>query len=124
MAMGGRIGGYSLFVRKGLLHFWYNLSRVDQTCLMSTAAVPIGKSELSVVFDYDGGGLGKGGVLRLLFNGQFAGETRLARTVARIFARETFDVGMDLNSPVGDYDAPFAFTGTLELVDVVLKSRS
>jgi arylsulfatase len=123
VAMGGRIGGYSLFVRSGRLHFWYNLSRVEQTCVASTEPVPTGPAELSVAFDYDGGGIGKGGVLRLLINGRAAGEVRLAHTVGRIFARESFDVGMDLNSPVGDYEAPFAFAGRLDHVDISLGSR-
>ncbi len=123
VAMGGRIGGYSLFVRSGRLHFWYNLSRVEQTCLTSTEPVPTGPAELSVAFDYDGGGIGKGGVLRLLIDGRAAGEVRLAHTVGRIFARESFDVGMDLNSPVGDYEAPFAFAGRLDHVDISLGLR-
>ena len=61
------------------------------------------------------------GLLRLVINGDCVGEARLERTVPRIFARETFDIGMDLNSPVGDYEAPFPFTGTLERVDIDLK---
>lgn len=74
-------------------------------------------------FAYDGGGVGKGGLLQLTIDGEAAGEARLARTVGRIFARESFDVGMDLNSPVGDYDAPFAFTGRLDHLDIVLGDR-
>jgi arylsulfatase len=123
VAMGGRIGGYSLFLQGGRLHFWYNLSRVDQTCLSSTAPVPTGRRLLGVRFAYDGGGVGKGGLLQLTIDGEAAGEARLARTVGRIFARESFDVGMDLNSPVGDYDAPFAFTGRLDHLDIVLGDR-
>jgi arylsulfatase len=123
VAMGGRIGGYSLFLRGGLLHFWYNLSRVEQSCLTSSVPVPAGRSELAVTFDYDGGGIGKGGLLRLLVAGSPAGELRLPRTVARIFARESFDIGVDLNSPVGDYESPFTFTGELHHVDIALGPR-
>ena len=46
---------------------------------------------------------------------------RIERTVPRMFSRESLDIGMDLNSPVGDYAAPFEFTGSLERVRVRLK---
>ena len=121
VAMGGRVGGYSLFVRNNRLHYWYNRLGVDQTCIVSTRDVPRGNSEIGIDFAYDGGGDGKGGLARLTINGDCVGEARLERTVPRIFARETFDIGMDLNSPVGDYEAPFPFTGTLHHVDIELK---
>ena len=121
VAMGGRVGGYSLFVRGGRVHYWYNLLGIEQTCVTSTCDVPKGRSQVGVEFTYDGEGQGKGGVVRLVMGGACIGEARLERTVPRIFARETFDIGMDLNSPVGDYEAPFPFTGTLERVDIELK---
>ena len=121
VAMGGRVGGYSLFVRNRRLHYWYNLLGMEQTCVTSNREVPRGRSRIGVDFTYDGGGQGKGGTIRLLIDDVVVGEARLERTVPRIFARETFDIGMDLNSPVGDYDAPFPFTGKLERVDIELK---
>ncbi len=121
VALGGRIGGYSLFVRGGRLHFWYNFLGLEQTCLTSETAIPRGPCTCAVEFDYDGGGRGKGGALRLLVDGRVCGRTRLERTVSRVFARETFDIGMDLNSPVGDYEAPYAFTGVIERVEIELR---
>ena len=121
VSMGGRIGGYSLFVRDGKLHFWYNMLGLEQVCVTSTTSIPADSTRLGVEFLYDGNGLGKGGVVQLTIDDRFAGEGRLERTVARIFARATFDIGMDPNSPVGDYESPFAFTGGLERVDIDLK---
>ena len=121
VAMGGRVGGYSLFVRDGRLHYWYNLLGLEQICITSTSGLPKGRSRIGIDFVYDGSGQGKGGTVRLRVDEAVVGEGRLERTVPRIFARETFDIGMDLNSPVGDYDAPFPFTGTLERVDIELK---
>jgi len=70
-------------------------------------------------FAYDGGGLGKGATITLLVNGKVAGEARLARTVPRAYSfEETFDVGEDTASPVGPYEAPFAFTGMLERLEL------
>ncbi len=116
VAMGGRVGGYSLFVRGDRLHYWYNAAGIEQVCVSSPHPVPRGACTVGVEFDYDGGGLGKGGELRLMVNGACVAKVRLERTVSRMFARETFDIGMDLNSPVGDYQAPFPFTGALERV--------
>ena len=31
---------------------------------------------------------------------------------------DTFDVGEDSASPVGDYESPFAFTGTIQRIDL------
>lgn len=121
LALGGRIGGYSLFVRGGRLHFWYNFLGLEQTCLVADRDMPSGQCEGAVVFEYDGGGRGRGGILRLLVDGRPCGEARLDRTVPRVFARETFDIGMDLNSPVGNYPAPFAFTGTIGHVEIDLR---
>lgn len=120
VAMGGRFGGYSLFVRGDRLHYWYNNSGLEQLCFSSDKPLPRGRCSLALDFSYDGGGAGKGGVVRLFVNGDCVGSGRLERTVPRIFARETFDVGMDLNSPVGDYEAPFAFDGGLERLVVQL----
>jgi len=79
-----------------------------------------GKHRLCIRFDYDGGGTGKGGLLSLIVDGISVAEKRLERTVSTIFSRDTFDIGMDLNSPVADYDSPFSFTGNLEKVELML----
>ncbi len=123
MAMGGRIGGYSLFVRDQRLHYWYNFLGIEQTCVTSSIELASGKHQLGVRFEYDGGGPGKGGLLRLIVDGAPVAEGRLERTVPTIFSRDTFDIGMDLNAPVADYEAPFAFTGNLEKIDVSLGSK-
>lgn len=120
VAMGGRIGGYSLFVRDRRLHYWYNFLGIEQICVTSAGVLEQGKHQLGVRFDYDGGGTGKGGLLRLIVDGVPVAERRLERTVPTIFSRDTFDIGMDLNAPVADYESPFAFTGNLEKVDLML----
>ena len=61
----------------------------------------------------------------LSVDGKGAARTTVKRTVPAAFtASETFDVGIDLGSPVSlDYfdRRPFAFTGKIEKVDVELK---
>jgi arylsulfatase len=70
-------------------------------------------------FAYDGGGEGKGATVTLIVNGVKVGEAHLAHTAPRIYSYdETFDVGEDSASPVGDYAAPFRFTGKLERLEL------
>lgn len=107
-------------MRDQRLHYWYNFLAIQQTCLTSATLLDPGRHQLGVRFDYDGGGTGKGGLLRLTVDGVPVAEKRLERTVTTIFSRDTFDIGMDLNAPVGDYEATFAFTGNLEKVVVTL----
>jgi arylsulfatase len=56
-----------------------------------------------VEFDYDGGGLGKGGTVTLYVDGTKVGEGRVDNTVPMIFSGdETTDVGTDTATPVTD----------------------
>jgi len=69
-----------------------------------------------VDFQYDGGGLAKGGLVTLFVNDKKVGEGLVEMTVlARYSADETFDIGMDTGSPVrDDYKSPNPYTGTLK----------
>ena len=74
-------------------------------------------------FDYDGGGLAKGGDVKLYLDGTQVGEGRVAATVPMIFSGdETADVGRDTASPVSDdYDAENSvFTGAVNWVQIDL----
>jgi arylsulfatase len=73
-------------------------------------------------FEYDGGGVGKGGTVTLFVNGAAVATGRVDRTEpARFSADETFDIGRDTGSPVSsDYQSPFPFTGTLKKVEITL----
>jgi len=54
-------------------------------------------------FDYDGGGVGKGGTGQLFVNGQKVAHGRIEHTVPFAFsADETEDVGEDLGTPVSE----------------------
>jgi len=68
-------------------------------------------------FQYDGGGIGKGGTGALLVDGRQVAQGRIERTIRfRFSLDETFDVGEDTGTPViEDYAAqmPFKFTGAL-----------
>ena len=66
-------------------------------------ALTPGSHQVRVEFAYDGGGLGKGGIVTLFADGERVGEGRVDATVPMLFsADETCDVGSDTASPVSD----------------------
>ena len=84
-------------------------------------AVPPGGHQMRMEFDFDGGGLGKGGDVVLYLDGDKVGEGRVDATVPVVFsADETTDVGSDSATPVTDDLEPgeTGFTGTVEWVQI------
>jgi hypothetical protein len=84
---------------------------------------PAGKVTVKFEFDYDGGGVGKGGTGQLFVNGQKVADGRIERTQAFVFsADETEDVGEDLGTPVSeDYkEGDNKFTGTIDKVTIAV----
>ena len=74
----------------------------------------------STSFAYDGGGLGKGGMVSLQVNGAVVGQGRLERTVPFLFSMsgETLDVGVDTGAPAGPYTGRFPFTGRIDRIEI------
>ncbi|MFN7877902.1 MAG: sulfatase/phosphatase domain-containing protein [Pirellula sp.] len=101
IAQGGRFGGWSVYVEKGIPAYHYNFLGLQQITISGKEKLPAGKSTLRVDFRYDGGGIGKGGVASLFLNDRNIGEGKIPRTQAMIFsADETADIGIDLATPV------------------------
>jgi arylsulfatase len=123
ICQGGNMAGWSLFVKDGIPFYHYNLYGRVLTSIAGTQPLPSGDVELDVRFDYDGGGLGKGGQVHLAVNGTEVASGRVERTVPFLFSMsgETLDVGVDTGAPVGPYPHRFAFTGTIERVDIELR---
>jgi hypothetical protein len=74
-------------------------------------------------FAYDGGGLGRGGNVKLYVDGDEVGDGRVGATVPMVFsADETTDVGSDSATPVSDdygsHDS--AFNGRVRWVQINL----
>ncbi|QDX82686.1 arylsulfatase [Denitratisoma sp. DHT3] len=122
-AMGGAIGGWSLYInRQGQPVYAYNLFGVESTTLTGQAPLPAGPVKLALDFAYDGGGYGKGALVKLRVNGKSVAEGRLKRTAPVFFSiDENFDIGADSGSPVGDYPNHYAFTGQIDKVTLDLK---
>jgi arylsulfatase len=123
IAQGGTFGGWSVYANKGRLAFSYNVLGIHE--FTTTAAEPVGSGthQVRMEFDYDGGGLGKGGDVTLYVDGEKAGAGRVDHTQAMIFsADETTDVGKDTGTPVAsDYTvATSRFTGRIGWVQIDL----
>ena len=87
-------------------------------------ALGAGKHTIRLNFDYDGGGIGKGGTTTLLVNGTQAATGRIERTEAMLFsADETAAVGLDHAPPVTtDYkERDHAFPGRIFKVTIDVK---
>jgi arylsulfatase len=78
-------------------------------------------------FAYDGGGLGKGGEVRLFVDGETVGEGRVAATAAMIFsADDTCDVGVEGGAVVSEDSGPRGneFTGEVNWVQIDLDAAA
>jgi arylsulfatase A-like enzyme len=126
ITQGGRFNGFGLYLLQGKPVFHYNLVGVDRTSVAAKDTLRPGKHTVTVDFKYDGGGIGKGGLVTLSVDGKEAASGRLSRTIPfRTSIDETLDIGEDTGTPVSeDYQVPFKFTGTLNKVVVDLSTAN
>ena len=112
-AQGGAYAGWSLYLHEGRLTYCYNFFGLQRFKVRADRAVPAGEHQVRVEFEYDGGGLGKGGDVTLYVDGDKAGEGRVEHTVPMAFsADETADLGVDSATPVSDdHGSDNRFTG-------------
>jgi arylsulfatase len=123
IAQGGAFGGMSLYAKDGKPAFCYNLFGLQRFKVYGEGAIPVGEHQVRVEFDYDGGGLGKGGNVSLYLDGEKVGEGRVDATVPMLFsADETSDLGSDSGTPVTDDLATdeLEFTGRVQWVEIDL----
>jgi arylsulfatase A-like enzyme len=124
VAQGGRFGGWSLYLKDGKPVYCYNFLGLQEFKVAATQAVAPGKATIRMNFDYDGGGLAKGGTASILVNGMNVASGRIERTQPMIFsADETAAVGVDDATPVtNDYkERDNAFTGKILKVVIDVK---
>jgi arylsulfatase len=104
--------------------YYYNYFGRELTAIRSEVALHPGPVGVSVTFDYDGGGLGNGADVRLSIDGDVTARGRIEHTVPFVFSMsgETLDVGIDTCSPVGPYPHHFPFTGTIDRIEIELRT--
>lgn len=123
ICQGGSMAGWTLYLLDGVPNYTYNHLGHDITTITGPQPLPQGQAIIALSFDYDGGGLGKGGTATLSVDGSEVATGRVERTVPFLFSMsgETLDVGVDTGSPVGPYPNEFTFTGTIDRIDVQVR---
>jgi hypothetical protein len=113
-AIGGVMGGWSLYIKDRHLVYCYNYLTKRQY-IPSTDGIPTGeKVKLRYEFEKTGKEkLGAGGIGRLYVNDAKVGEGQIPRTMKfRYSLDESFEIERDSGSPVSDeYKAGAQFTG-------------
>ena len=124
-ALGGAGGGLTCYLDKGQLVFEYNLMIIDRSIAKSQDKIAPGKHTIVVDTTLKAPKPGAPADVVLSVDGKEVARTAVKMTVPAAFtASETFDVGVDLGSPVSrDYfdRRPFKFSGKIEKVRVELK---
>jgi len=121
--LGGRFGGYGLYLLKGKPVFTYNLLALEKFRWQGPQALTPGKHTILFDFKYDGPGMGKGGTGVLSVDGKEVASKTIPHTVPALMTiDESFDVGVDTRTGVDDkdYKPPFRFTGKLDKLTIKL----
>src|SRR5208283_5040274 len=123
VTLGGRFGGYGLYLLKGKPVFVYNLLDLKRFRWEGGvggedwlgSSLKAGKHTIVFDFKYDGPGPGKGGTGVLSVDGKEFARKKVEHTIPLMMtADETFDVGVDTRTPVDEgYKIPFRFNGTI-----------
>ena len=126
VTLGGRFGGYALYLLKGKPVFVYNLLDMERFRWEGGvggedwlgSSLKAGKHTITFDFKYNGPGPGKGGTGVLSVDGKELARKTIEHTIPLIMtADETFDIGIDTRTPVDDsYKVPFRFNGTINKV--------
>jgi len=123
VTMGGRYGGYGLYLLKGKPVFNYNMLLLAHYRWEGREALTPGKHAIVFDYTYDGPGIAKGGSGVLKVDGKVVATQKQPNSIAFLqVADETFDVGVDTRTGVNekDYQVPFAFNGKIDKLTVNL----
>jgi arylsulfatase len=121
--MGGRWGGWAMYVLNGKPVFHYNMLILAQYHWQGADALTPGKHSIVFEYTYDGPGIAKGGSGVLKVDGKVVATGKQANSIAFLqVADETFDIGVDTRTGVNDkdYKVPFAFNGRIDKLTVTL----
>ena len=128
IAQGGNFGGWAFYAKDGKLKYVYNFLGLDTYEVEAPDALPAGELQVQMAFEYDGGGLGKGGTASLYINGDKVADTRVEHTHPMIFSADsTASVAEKAGAPISDDFDRFgkhSFTGTVKWVTVAVGDDS
>jgi len=121
-AVGGIGGGFTVYMREGVLHAEYNAMILNRYKVQSKGKIPTGDMKIEVIVKAESKKPMAPSTITLKVNGKTVGKGVAERTVPAIFtAAETFDVGLDTGSAVAlDYHdkIPFKFSGKIKKINI------
>lgn len=122
LALGGRFGGLTLYLKDGRASFEYNFFDHERTTATAPIALAPGKRTIRVSLDQQAGFLTPATVL-ISVDGQAAEAVQIPRTApARLTLDESFDIGSDTGTSVSQaYAAPHRLDGTIESVAITIR---
>jgi arylsulfatase A-like enzyme len=129
LCQGSGVGGWSLYMLEGRLHYVHNYVRRANHRVSSPEPVPEGRHELRFEFEPTGppdipNGKGAPGRAQLYIDGTLVAETDMPVTTPVGLNPGGLTCGANPGSPVSpDYKAPFRFTGKLHSVTVDLSGE-
>jgi arylsulfatase A-like enzyme len=103
LAAGSWFGGWSFYLDAGrpVAYHAFSLRPEDQFLVMAESVPGPAPLQLEFRFKYDGGGIGKGGMMSILGDGTLIAEGRIERTISiPVGLGETMDTGRDTGVPV------------------------
>ena len=121
--LGGRWGGWGLYLLNGKPVFNYNMLILAQYQWVGKDALTAGKHTIVFDYTYEGPGIAKGGSGVLKVDDKVVATGKQSNSVAFLqVADETFDVGVDTRTSINekDYQVPFPFTGKIDKLTVKL----
>ncbi len=125
LALGGRTGGYTFFVKERRLYFLYNWLGRDKFWLKSEAVVPEGDVEFRYEFEPIGKpdpaqGYGVPARGQLYVDRKLVASIDMPHSVLAMFGTQGLTCGYDGREPAApeEYQGAFRFTGTIKRVTV------
>jgi arylsulfatase len=119
VCQGGKFGGFSFYIKNGKPAFTYNFLGLQQYTVASPQGLKPGKHTIVYDFQYDGGGLGKGGNGIITVDGSKEAGGRIDKTQPGLFSVDDLaDVGTDDGTWVTNYGASARFNGHLQKVTI------
>jgi arylsulfatase A-like enzyme len=105
VAEGANFGGWALYAKEGKLTYIYNCAGMEFYTVQDPELLTPGPHMIRMEFAYDGGGLGKGGMVSLFIDSKKVAEGRVELTVPVAFAGDArLMVGNKTGGPIcGDF---------------------
>ncbi|MDA6840235.1 hypothetical protein OSL57_26325, partial [Escherichia coli] len=77
-----------MYTKDGYLKYTYNVLGLNEYTTSSDQPISPGDHEVRMEFDYEGGGLGKGGTVTLYADGHSIGSGKVERTLPFMFSMD------------------------------------